>query len=73
MVSGKNEEVNFTVVPNTVTDNDDIRSEGGEKRQRNTTENGEVAGFSHEVVTIKETQEKESDHNKTEINTKPKY
>ena len=87
MVSGKNKEVNFTVVTNTITDSGDIRSERGEKRQRNTTENGEVAGFSHEVVTIKETQEKEgrkndiakyiqdqeSVHNKTEINTKPKY
>ena len=58
MVSGKNKEVNFTVVTNTITDSGDIRSERGEKRQRNTTENGEVAGFSHEVVTIKETQEK---------------
>ena len=63
MVSGKNEEINFTVVTNTVTDNDDIGSERGEKRQRNATENGEVAGFSHEVVTIKETQEKEGRKN----------
>ena len=47
MVSGKNKEVSFTVVTNTITDNGDIRSERGEKRQRNTTENGEVAGFNH--------------------------
>ena len=58
IVSVKNKEVNFRVVTNTITDSGDIRSERGEKRQRNTTENGEVAGFSHEVVTIKETQEK---------------
>ena len=76
MFSGKNKEVNFTVVTNTITDNDDIRSERGEKRQRNKTENGEVAGFSHEVVTIQERergqkndivhymQDQESVHNK---------